>query len=456
MASRFLCQAFGLNLTVDRIGRIIKTMIKLFHPAAIVFMAVLAFSGCSGKDDEPVTLRVLNYFDMTQPNSAEALAGVWDAFGEANPHITIVREDLYGESYHDRIAACIEERQFPDIIFAWSLGRSAGLHAGNFLKDLSPLAARDKLGTVFSSSALDGRAQAARYMGILPRSISSTHAFYVNTAVLADAGLRVAKTYDELKAQVPILRSKDYETVVICNQDAWVMQQCLFSLIAGRFCGEAWEQRILSGDMKFTGDDFTAALGFIQSLYIDGVISRDTLQIDYRDVIVRFAENKAAYLIDGDWRARELISLGRQGDILITLFPEISGVKFNGSSSVIPGAGWGINGNVREKSPEERAAWRLVQWLSGKETQILLLEAGEIGTPSRIDIDENSLDLNPIQVEAAKLVREYKTGTAVIDRIFPEEVYIPINDGLQEIAMGTKNPAEVAQAVQRVFDAWNR
>jgi raffinose/stachyose/melibiose transport system substrate-binding protein len=431
-------------------------MLKLFYLMAMVFMAVLGFSGCSGQDDEPVTFRVVNYFDMTQPNSAEEMARVWDAFGKANPHITIVREDLYGESYHDRIAACIEERQFPDLIFAWPSGRSAGLHTGNFLKDLSSLAARDKLGTVFFPSALDGKAQAAGYMGILPRSISSTHVFYVNTAVLTDAGLTAAKTYDELKAQVPILRSKGYETIIICNQDAWVMQQCLFSLIAGRFCGEAWEQRILSGNARFTDGDFTAALGFIQSLYIDEVISRNTLQIDYRDVVVRFAENKAAYLIDGDWRARELISLGRQGDILITLFPEISGVKFNASSSVIPGAGWGINGNIREKSPEERAAWRLVQWLSGKETQILLLEAGVIGIPSRIDIDEGSLGLSPIQIGIAKLVREFKTGTAVIDRVFPENVYTPINDGLQEIAMGTKNPAEVAQSVQRAFDAWNR
>jgi raffinose/stachyose/melibiose transport system substrate-binding protein len=44
----------------------------------------------------------------------------------------------------------------------------------------------------------------------------------------------------------------------------------------------------------------------------------------------------------------------------------------------------------------------------------------------------------------------------VIDRVFPEEVYIPINDGLQEIAMGTKNPAEVARSIQRAFDARNR
>ncbi|WP_010260114.1 extracellular solute-binding protein [Treponema primitia] len=434
-----------------------KIMVKMYYFVGLIFVMTLVFSGCA-KDDadrnDPATLRVLNYFDTTLPGSAEEAARVWDAFEEANPHITIVREDLYGESYHDRIAACIEERQFPDIIFAWPSGRSASLHTGKILKDLSPLAARDKLGTVFSPAALDGGAQAAGYLGILPRSLTSTHAFYVNTTVLADAGLTAAKTYDELKAQVPILRSKGYETIILGNQDGWVMQECLFSLIAGRFCGEAWEQAILSGKAKFTDSDFTAALEFIQSLYTDKVIARTTLLIDYGDVVTQFAENKAAYLIDGDWRARAFIPLERQEDILVTLFPEISGVRFNDSSSVIPGAGWGISANIRNKSPEERAAWRLIQWLSGRETQTRLLSTGEIGIPSRIDIDESALDLEPLQKEVAKFAREYKTGTAVIDRVFPEAVYSSINDGLQEIAMGTKNPGDVSFTAQNALDAW--
>ncbi|MFP3040212.1 extracellular solute-binding protein [Treponema primitia] len=429
-------------------------MIKSYYSMGLILVTALALSGCfGGGPNAPVSLRVLNYFDTTLPGSAEEEARVWDAFEEANPHITIVREDLYGESYHAKIAACIEARKFPDIIFAWPSGGSTGLHAGKFLKDLSPLAAGDKLGTAFSPAALDGGAQAAGYLGILPRSLTSTHAFYVNTAVLADAGLTAAKTYDELKAQVPILRSKGYETIILGNQDGWVMQECLFSLIAGRFCGEAWEQAILSGKAKFTDSDFTAALEFIQSLYIDRVIARTTLLIDYGDVVTQFAENKAAYLIDGDWRAQAFIPLERQ-DILVTLFPEINGVKFNDSTSVVLGAGWGISANIRDKSPEERAAWRLIQWLSGRETQTWLLSSGKIGIPSRIDIDENALDLEPIQKEVAKFAREYKTGTAVIDRVFPEAVYSAINDGLQEIAMGTKNPGDLSFTVQNALDVW--
>jgi raffinose/stachyose/melibiose transport system substrate-binding protein len=234
------------------------------------------------------------------------------------------------------------------------------------------------------------------------------------------------------------------------NQDSWVMQQCLFSLIAGRFCGEGWEQRILAGEAKFTDQDFLGALEFIRTLYADGVISRNSLLIDYRDAAAQFAENKAAYLIDGDWRS----SLLGQEPIQAAVFPEIGGTRLKDSTSLIPGAGWGINAAIPENSPEEKAAWRLAQWLSGAEVQTFLLGNGGIRIPSRADINEAALDLQPLQKAVAALCRNYPTGTAVIDRVFPSNVYTPINDGLQEIGMGTRTPLDVARSIQRAFDAW--
>jgi raffinose/stachyose/melibiose transport system substrate-binding protein len=430
-----------------------------FPAAVLAVVAVAAFWGCSGDDSrraDPATLRVLNYRDTTDPAGAEETARVWDAFGKANPHIAIIREDLYGESYYDRVEAYIQEGNLPDVVFAWPGGRSSLLHTGGFLRDLSALAARDKLGERYASAALDGSLQAGGALGMLPRSLSSAHVFYVNTAVLADAGLSPARTYDELKAQVPLLRARGYETVILGNEDSWVMQRCLFSLVAGRFCGQGWERRMLSGEGRFTDADFTEALEFIRSLYADGVIARSTLQIDYRSVLDQFTENKAAYLIDGDWRARDLLILPpeRQGDFQLALFPEIGRAALARSASVIPGPGWGINAAIPERSAEMRAAWRLVRWLSGRETQAWLLGSGGITTPSRIDIDEGALGLGPVQKAAAALVREYGTGTAAIDQVFPGEVCAALNDGLQELGMGAKTSGDVARTVQDTFDAW--
>jgi raffinose/stachyose/melibiose transport system substrate-binding protein len=430
-----------------------------FLTAILAAVVVFVFCGCSRDDSgsaDPASLRVLNYGDTASPVGAEETALVWDAFLEANPHIAITREDRYGEAYYNRVETYIREGNVPDVIFVWPAGRSSLLHSGGLLKDLSALAARDRLEDRYAPAALDGNFQAGGFLALLPRSLSLTHVFYVNAAVLASLGLSPAKTYDELKAQVSPLNAAGYETVVLGNEDGWVMQRCLFSMIAGRFCGQGWEQRMLSGEARFADGDFTDALEFIRSLYADGVIARSTLLVDYRGAADRFMENKAAYLVDSDWRVGDLLALPpeRQSDIQLALFPEIGGVALNRSASVIPGPGWGINVGIPENSAEERAAWRLVQWLSGRETQTWLLNSGGITMPSRIDINENALNQEPLQKAAIALVRDCKTGTAAIDEVFPPEVYIPINDGLQELGMGTKTSGEVAQAVQDAFNAW--
>jgi raffinose/stachyose/melibiose transport system substrate-binding protein len=439
----------------------------------IVFFALIPvllgtiLPGCDGKKggNGKITLQVLNYFEKTSANASKELGTVWEAFTTANPDIRIIREDLFNEPFHERLAAYVEAGNLPDVIYAWPSGRSEALHDRRLLKDLGPFIVRDGLAGLNAPAALSPAAQGAGYLAILPRAVTSTHAFFINNGVLRDVGLTPAKTYEELKAQVPRLRAKGYETILMANQNDWVMQSCLFSLVAGRFGGEGWERRLLSGEDRFTGEDFVRALGFIKTMYDDGVLSRDTLATDYDAVVGQFATNKGAYYIDGDWRigafitnkstGEALIPPSRQGaDIQITVFPDIGEARLNGSSSVILGTGWGISAAIPPGSPKEEAAWRLVKWLSGREIQTWLLTAGGITTPTRLDIDTAAIPLEPLQRAGIKLASRYTTGTVVIDGFFPQEVYIPINEGLREIGLGTKTPEQAAAEIQAAFDAW--
>ncbi|MDR0540311.1 MAG: extracellular solute-binding protein [Spirochaetaceae bacterium] len=432
----------------------------------VLALAVLAgFTGCQKKqkaDGNSVT--VLNYLDLTMANSADEIVNVWEAFDKAYPDIKVVREDLFNEPFHNKVEAYAAGGNLPDVVYAWPSGRSTTLHTQHLLRDQAALIKRDGLDNVMLPAALDPKAQGAGYNAILPRAITTSHAFYVNNAVLKAAGLTPAKTYAELKAQVPVLKAKGFDTVLMANQDDWVMQSCLFSMIAGRFCGEGWDERILTGKAKFTDTDFVNALQFIKQMYDDGVLSQATLATDYGTVIGQFATDKGAYYVDGDWRigafitdkstGSALISPEKQKDIIITVFPDIEGAKINNSSTRVLGTGWGFTSAVPEGSQREEAAWALVKWLSGKEIQTWLLETGGIVRPTRTDIDISALKLEPMQVGGVGLGDQYTIATPVIDAVFAGEVHTPINQGLQEIGMGTKTPQQVAEAVQRAFDAW--
>ncbi|MDR1388620.1 MAG: extracellular solute-binding protein [Treponema sp.] len=448
---------------------IIKKINELIRGAsglAALICLITLFSGCTADDDKPVELRVLNYFDTTAASSKDEVSFVWETFEKTNPDIKIIREDLFNTPFHERVEAYLAAGELPDVMYVWPSGRSAQLHTRNLFKNLEPLIKRDKLDQQFTSVALDPGGQISNRIGILPRTITASSAFYVNLDILDECALAPARTYEELKAQVPVLAANGYKTVLMANEDSWVMQSCLFSLVAGRFCGQGWTQRILSGKAKFTDADFVDALAFIKTIYDDGVISRDSLSTSYPDVTVQFADGRAPYFIDGDWRVaafvtdqttgRVLISPERQKNFFITVFPDIPAAKINKSSSVVLGTGFGINAAIKKGSAREAAAWKLVKWLSGAEVQSWLLRTGGIATPTRNDINVAALNLEPMQIAAGNLSKEYDKSTPVIDGAFEKDVYDPINEGLRDIGLGTRTPRQVAEAVQAAFEGWRR
>jgi raffinose/stachyose/melibiose transport system substrate-binding protein len=433
-------------------------------PGVYLLLIAAVLAGCTRSADitpDQIELGVLNYLDLSSAKSPLEISRVWDAFSAANPDIKIVREDLFNEPFHRKVEAYTAAGNLPDVVYAWPSGRSAGLHTQSLLKDLSPLIQRDDLGSFMLPGAFE---QGDDYVGILPQAMTSSHVFFANKEVLRAVGLSPAKTYEELKAQVPVLKAKGYQTVLMANEDIWVMQSCLFSLILGRFCGPDWEQGILGGKTQFTDPDFIAAFNFIKTLFDDGVLSKETLSTSYGNVVTQFAHNLGAYMIDGDWRigafltdpssGSALISPQRQRDIDIGVFPDIEGAKLNRSTSGILGTGWGMNADISEGSPEEEAAWTLVKWLSGKEVQTWLLESGKIITPTRTDIDVSTMTLEPLQIAGSNLGNRYRTITAVIDGVFPSEIYLPINEGLHAIGMGTLSPLQAAEQAQEALDEW--
>jgi raffinose/stachyose/melibiose transport system substrate-binding protein len=413
---------------------------------------------------ETITLRVLYYLSPDQYDSV-AYANLWfSTFERNNPNVRIERENLYGEPFHNRVRAYADAGNLPDVMFVWPQGRSGYLHDQRLLKDLTPLINRDNIRSLYLPAVMDPSHQQAGYMAMIPQGINIIHAFYINMEVLNDCGLQPAGTYAELKAQVPILRAKGYETVMIPAQSDWVMQSCLFSMIAGRFCGAGWHERILNGQARFTDPDFVNALNFFKQLFDDGVIQKSDVGLDYNEGPEMFAGNRSAYYIDGDWRVRAflkdpytqyaLISTSRQNNFKIGVFPDIPGARINSSSSIVIGTGYGMSAAIPAGSPREEAAWNLIKYLTGREVSQLSIEHEYYTTASRTDLNFQEMRLEPMQRAAAELGRTFTTGTIVIDAVFDSDVYLPINSGLTEIALGIKTPQQAAADVQRAFDAW--
>jgi raffinose/stachyose/melibiose transport system substrate-binding protein len=402
-----------------------------------------------------VTLKVLDYQDATQAGYAD-YKKIWDDFAAKYPNIKIEREELFNEPFHQKTEAYIASGNLPDVLYAWPSGRSAALHTGNYLKDLTPLLGADFLRN-FSAASINPKGQSGGKLAELPNTVTYTTAMYANVKLLKDNKLALPKTYADLKNMVKVLQPKGIQVILMPNKDTWPMQSCLFSTVVGRLLGNSFVDNVKAGKAKFTDKAFVDALAFIKTMYDDGVISKDTIQYGYGDTPGYFAAGKSAFYIDGDWRVGAFLTDKASGKALISPadqkanfeiinFPAIPGEKFPGAISAIQGTGYGISAKADKAKTD--AAVTLLKYLYSKEVMIIRLETGAF-IPSRKDATSNKIE--PLTSKMGAYYGTVPSSSYVLDGVLDgdnADVNDPLNNGLQEIGAGTKTPAQVASDMQ--------
>lgn len=304
----------------------------------------------------------------------------------------------------------------------------------------------------FYPVAVDPRLQGGRLTRLVP-SLSATHMFFANKRVLGSLGLEPATTYEALVAQVPVLRAAGVDVVLMANREPWVLEATLFSTLVGRFGGDDFVWGLKDGSKAFTDPPFVAALSLVRDLVADGVLSRQTLLVGSNDVARPFAEGRAAYLIDGDWRVaslttdpatgRSLLDHEDQGDIALLVFPRVPG-ELAPVASVALGPGWGVPLGQADLEP----ALSVIEALEGQTSQSWRLEAQHV-FPSRTDVDLQRLD--PLERAKAPFYLALQ-GTPVLEGHLPAGVLEVLHRGLRGLVLGTVRPSDLAQDLQRAWD----
>ena len=409
----------------------------------------------------PITLKVLDYQDATSPNSFDDNKIVWDAFEEAHPNIKLDREALFNEPFHQKTEVYAAAGEMPDVFYMWPGGRSTQIHEKKLAKDLTPILKKDGLLKKYKDICVDPTQQAGGYVAEIPFGLTSTNCVFANTKVLKECGLKPAKTYEELVKQLPVLEKKGKSLIIMANQDTWVMQSCLFSMVLGRYAGANWANDVKAGKIKFTQKWFRDAVQMIKTMYDDGVLSQESLATNYGEVPGQFATEQGAYLIDGDWRCGAfmtdlstglaLIPADKQAsDVELIQFPALPGEILHGSNSGTLGVGYGMSSAIPAGSEKEAAAWELIKWLSGVEMQQRRLDTGA-SFPSLKD----GLDFSALEPLAKKRADWYGTAngvTPVFDGEIKAEVAGVLNTKLQELGLGMCSVDDVCNEVQAAFE----
>jgi raffinose/stachyose/melibiose transport system substrate-binding protein len=427
----------------------------------LLFIALALALVAASLGAQKIPLTFLWYQDATSAGWSTDVA-IWQKFKDTNPDIDLQQEILFTEAYHNKLSAYIAAGTLPDVFYLWPSRRSssATIHDQKLAKDLAPLLGADFLKD-FVAPALDVKQQSSMQLSELPQSFTYTTVMYTNKKLLTDNGLALPKTYADMKAMVVKLRVKGIQTLILPDGDGWPAQSCLFSTITGRMLGDAWVDSVKVGKAKFTDTAFVNALKFWQQMFTDGVMSWTNVQMPYGDGPGLFANGKAAFFIDGDWRqgaylidkstGKALIDPAKQAtDFAFLNFPAIPGEKNPGVVSAIAGTGLGISAKLAAGSDKEKAAVRLLKYYYGPEVSLQNYEAGAF-IPSRKGVVSEKLE--PFTKMMPLYYASILKTCYVIDGVIEPDVFNILNAGLQAIGLGAKTPAQVAAEMQKAQDA---
>lgn len=256
--------------------------------------------------DEQVTLNVVDWSDSTKKSREE----MHQRFMVEHPNVTINYTTLSQSQFNETMLAGIRTGNAPDLFpLPATISFSTAINEGWF-RPLSPYVSETLLAELNPSVFSNNVTNIGDEVYLLPEveEIPSTQMFY-NKNVLKKAGVsleELPKNWEEFIEITQLVSQKGkgkYFGMVTSGAQTNRLDLELRSLseLAGAYLGPA-EQIILDENQtQFDSTGVRDAFTFYQSIYDKGGFHPDSVLLSAPEARKAFAEDKAAFIIQGSW-----------------------------------------------------------------------------------------------------------------------------------------------------------
>ncbi|WP_430383501.1 sugar ABC transporter substrate-binding protein [Streptomyces sp. P10-4] len=390
---------------------------------------VLAASGCGGgagsasADGEVTSLTALDYYTDASEHAqwGERLTACGKTAG-----VTVEHRSVPGASLVPTVLRQASSRTLPDLLMLDNPDLQQVARTGA----LTPL---DRYG-VDSSGYAEGILSAGTYQGKvygLAPTVNTVALFY-NKDMLAEAGVSVPKTWDELKrAAAELTRPGRYGMAVDANatfEGTW------------QFLPFLWSN---GGDeTRLDSPQAAQALRLWVDLVESGSMSKSVLNWTQADVHDQFVAGRTAMMVNGPWRISEL---DKAEDLHWGVAP--LPVRKPGQTLVTPLGGevWTVPQNSSED--RQRKAARVLACLNDSATMRALAEQYHT-VPSRTAVASRYAREVPSMAAFVKSVERARSRTGRLGVEWPRAA-TAIYTAVQAALTGERTPEEALRHAQR-------
>ncbi|MFF0415444.1 extracellular solute-binding protein [Kitasatospora sp. NPDC004745] len=255
-------------------------------------------TGSSAAGGASGTIHVLVYGDAG--NTVEKQ--IVETFNKTSK-VKAVLDTIPGADYQAKLNTVINTPQTPDVFFNWGGGSIQPYVKSGLLLPLDDMIAADPglksnfLPSVFATAVIDGKSYGVPMRGTQPVLL------FHNKKVLADTGLSVPRTWDELLGAVQTLKAKGVTPFALGGGDQWPTLMW-FEYVFDRVAGPELFQKALSGDRRaWESEDAGKALGMLKQLVDAGAFGSNFDSVKFTDggSPALLAKGRAAFELMGSW-----------------------------------------------------------------------------------------------------------------------------------------------------------
>ena len=394
----------------------------------------LALAACGSGDDAPpaggtsggaaavTSLRVLDYY-ANEPDNTVVQKTV-EACG-SQLGVTIQREAVPGDKLIAKVLQQSSSKTLPDVLMLDNPDLQEIAASGA----LAPLDEFGLKADGYQQGVVDASTYQGRLYGLQP--VTNTIALIYNKDVLAQAGVAVPTTWDELKAASKKLTSGDRYGVAFSAvntfEGTW------------QFLPFMWSN---GGEEKDIATQQTAdALQLWVDLVKDGSASKSVVTWSQADVNDQFKAGKAAMMVNGPWQFPVLDKVaGLNYDVVPVPVPQA------GMTSVAPlgGETWTVP-NTGDKARQAAAA-KVVACLNSDANQLALASARQT-VPTKTSLLGEFVAQNPKMKGFTDAVQTARSRTGTLGPEWPKAA-TKIYTAMQAAMTGGQAPLAALQQAQ--------
>ena len=403
----------------------------------------------SESSGEKVTITFQNIYPDSSDPKYQMLHKIVSDYEAAHPNVKIELDSLNTDQQKLKLKTQAASKEVPDITIVNPKAQMQPFVDADLFAPLNDMVQQNGLADTFQTGILDPYTFNGNLYA-LPDG-NNIGVLYYNKSLFQQAGIaNPPTTFEELVADVKILKEKGITPLAIGEKDSWT-GSFLFMNILLRTYGPGFLQDVTDGKTTFEDPAFLEAVKAFEDLVKAGAFQDGATSFDYNAGENLFKTGKSAMYYMGSWATGgiETAEVSKDGNVGVFKFPTVGGKGDPDEYMLAPGSAFAVSKNSKHLNE----TLDFLNYFMLNYPKELFGLKGAVGLAQKVEGDFKAAGYSDMAVTVLDLFKTVKGGDLSFDNTMnPATSQVHLSSIQNLFVTPDTDPAAVAKEHQQAYE----